>query len=157
MITEETRPPADCEAKRNAMSVILEQAAARNGGGRAWRHWKQKSSEALIELVLRSPRAELRELSFEGDLQAVLEIRCPVPRWPDERGRLVIGDRVVCHLLYQDQWRFEAPPGWGPVGILLPHDVFHSNSVPNFRGACAWATCRPTPSRSSSSSRPMTP
>ena len=134
MIPSDTIPLAASDAKRGKLAELSARALARNGGGRAWRQWKQKSIEAVIELIVQSPRMSLLELNLEGDLQAAFEIRCPVPRWP-EGDRLIIGDCVVCHLLYEDQWRFESPPGWGPVGVLYPHDLFHSNMIPHLRGA----------------------
>ena len=136
MTTSEAASHGDIasQTKRQAVDAMLTQALARNGGGRAWREWKRKSIQPVLDLIARSPRMDLMELSLEGDLQAVFNIRCPVPRWPKD-GRLVIGDRVVCHLLYQDQWRFESPPGWAPIGILWPHDLFHSNMLPHVRGA----------------------
>jgi hypothetical protein len=128
------RVVADGEAKRQKVGGMLASAGERNGGGRAWREWKRKSIEAVLDLIVKSPRMDLIELSLEGDFEVVFEIRCPVPRWP-VNDRLVIGDRVVCHLLYQEHWRFESPPGWAPVGVVWPHDPFHSNMRPQLRGA----------------------
>ncbi len=122
-----------CDAKRRQLDAALTAALARNGGGRAWREWKRKSLESLLDLMARSPRMDLLQMSLEGDLEVVFEIRCPVPRWP-QGDRLVIGDRVVCQLQYQEQWRFEAPAGWAPSGILWPHDHFASNMRPHIRG-----------------------
>jgi hypothetical protein len=113
---------------------MLAEALQRNGGSRSWRGWKQRSTENLLDLIVRSPRMDLSALRLEGDLEAVFSIRCPVPRWPQD-DRLVIGDHAVCHLLYQDQWRFESPAGWAPLGLLSPRDPFHANMIPHLRGA----------------------
>jgi hypothetical protein len=134
-----TPPPTvtDAGAKRERLNTILAHVTANNGGGRAWRQWKQVAAERLADLIGKSPRMDLYELNLECDLEAVLEIRCPVPRGP-ENDRLVIGDRAVCYLLYQDHWRFEAPPGWALFGVLWPEDIFHSNvnnARPEWRGA----------------------
>jgi hypothetical protein len=133
-IKAELSPIAGLAEKQHAMGVLFQQAAERNGGGRAWRGWKLRSAHAVIDLVTRSPRMELFALSLEGDFECVFRIQAPVPRWPDD-SRLVIGREVACHLLYGDEWRVTSPPGWAPVGILRPHDIFHANFRPHLRGA----------------------
>jgi hypothetical protein len=126
------------EEKQRQVAAHLEEAIRRNGGGRAWREWKRRSTEAVLDLVLRSPRMQLLGLSLEGDVEMAFEIRCPVPRWP-KGDRLVIGQRVVCHLLYQEHWRFESAPGWAPLGVVWPPDLYHSNVRPYVRSAlCLW-------------------
>jgi len=135
MTLSATHPPVlSSYCKAAVVSALSTYALGHNGGGRGWRQWKARSLEEVMDLILRSPRMEPLGASLEGDFDIDFAIRCPVPRWP-KQDRLVIGDRVVCHLRYQDQWRFESPPGWGPVSIAWPHDVFSSNSLPHLRGA----------------------
>jgi hypothetical protein len=137
MITSQPMTVFDSGARRQRLNAILAWVTAHNGGGRAWRQWKKVAAERLVDLIGNSPRMELFELNLEGDLEAVFEIRCPVPRRP-ENDRLVIGNRAVCYLLFQDRWRFESPPGWALFGVLSPDDLFHSNlndARPQWRGA----------------------
>jgi hypothetical protein len=77
---------------------------------------------------------ELLEVNLFGDLDVVYRIEMPVPRWP-QQNQLVIGDHAVFHLVYQDEWRETPPPGWFPVGVFDPLDIFHSNARPALRGA----------------------
>lgn len=58
----------------------------------------------------------------------------PVPREPVD-GPLQIGDRAVFHLGYVEEWLCSSPPGWAPLGIVYPPDVFHSNLAPQLGGA----------------------
>ena len=134
MVKMETIAAADSAMKQRKVAEMLDRATTRNGGGRPWRQWKRKSIESVLEMIVKSPRMDLLELNLEGDLEMVFAIRCPVPRWP-QNGKLLIGDHVVAHLIYQEAWRFESPPGWAPLGILWPPDLFHSNSRPHLRGA----------------------
>lgn len=113
---------------------LREQALQNNGGSRSFVRWKTAALNDAVDLANRAERLELLSANLYGDFELVYRIRMPVPRWPSN-GELVIGDSVVFHLGYVDQWRTEPPPGWLPLGVFEPMDIFHPNSRPSLRGA----------------------
>jgi len=113
---------------------LLRQASENNTGRRDWREWKQDQGQALADMISAAERMSLLDLCLDGDFNAVVAIRMPVPRWP-KNGRLRIGHRAVFHLHYEDRWRWEAPAGWMPLGIFEPPDIFAPNMAPSLRGA----------------------
>ncbi|NOX56211.1 MAG: hypothetical protein GXP27_17565 [Planctomycetes bacterium] len=126
--------PQEQQTLTQELRQILAKAEANNTGTRAWRGFKLEQGRQLLELAARSPRMHVLDLSFDGDFNAVYTIRMPVPRWPVGE-RLRIGSECVFHVRYEEHWRWEAPPGWGPVGIVAPEDVFAPNLAPALRGA----------------------
>lgn len=118
----------------NNHELLREKALLTNGGGRSFRQWKAAALDEVIEMANRAPRMQLLEASLHGDLDLVYRIEMPVPRWP-EGDELVLGDHVIFHLVYRDEWRVDSPPGWAPLGVFSPLDIFHPNSRPALRGA----------------------
>jgi hypothetical protein len=121
--------------RRARHAAEVEAALSGNDGPRAWHEWKANALRELVELANRSPRMWLLAAGLRGDFNADYAIRMPVPRWP-VAGRLVIDDLAIFHLHYQEQWRWESPPSWAPLGLWQPIDPFHPNMRPALRGAC---------------------
>lgn len=122
---------------------LLQRALQRNGGARDWQWWKKSSAEEFMAMAGKSPRMNVLELSLEGDLDIAYRIEMPVPRWPLD-GRLRIGDHAVFHLHYEEAWRWEPLPGWAPVGLFYPLDIYHPNCRPHFRGAICLGVVPPS-------------
>lgn len=114
--------------------ALLDKALPANRGPRDWREWKAAAAGELFELAVRSPRMEVLQLSLEGDFHAVYGVHMPVPRWPVD-GKLVVADAAVFDLHYEEAWRWQSPPGWAPLGVWQPNDLFHPNCRPSLRGA----------------------
>ena len=125
---EQPTPKPDGQAR-----LLLEGAKLGNTGRRAWREWKAAAAEAVVELMERAPRLQLHGISLEGDLNLAYRISMPVPQRP-EGDRLIVGDVAVFHLNYQESWRWEAPPGWAPLGLVRP-SAFHPNMRTDLGGA----------------------
>ncbi|MHC4942557.1 MAG: hypothetical protein ACYTG7_05995 [Planctomycetota bacterium] len=118
------------EEKLALHHTLRDQCLARNFGPRDWADWKADEICEVVDLADHAPRMKLLELSLEGDLSVVYEVRMPVPRWP-RKGKLILGTRVVHHLRFEESWRWESPPGWAPLSLLDPFDVYHPNSMPS--------------------------
>ena len=121
---------------------LLEKARASNGGCRDWRGWKDAGAVELVEFAAKTPRMELFSIDLTGDAHFTYGIRMPVPRWPDG-DRLLIGQAAVFDLHYQEEWRWTSPPGWLPLGLWEPKDIFHPNCRPSLRGAICLGTIQP--------------
>lgn len=117
-------------------------ALQHNTGDRRWRSWKQVQLQELVELALQTDRVRLIDVKLEGDFNALVWLQAPVPRWPME-GRLRITDHAVLHLNYQSPWLVEPPPGWMPVGVMEPFDVYLPNAAPAPRGALCLGSIPP--------------
>jgi hypothetical protein len=116
------------------MQRLRSDALARNGGRRSFARWKQAALEEVLGLAERSPRMSLLRVDLATDFEMTYRIAMPVPRVP--RGdELVVSDSAVFHLVFREEWRDEPPPGWAPLGILDPLDIWHPNYRPSFRGA----------------------
>lgn len=127
------------------LAQLSRAALAHNSGERRWRGWKQAQAEELAEFVGRTPRVQLVDLNLDGDFNAVVSLKLPVPRWPRE-GRLRVTDRALVHLNYQSQWLVDPPPPWMPVGVVWPHDLYLPNARPGPRGdVCLGAVAAGTP------------
>jgi hypothetical protein len=113
---------------------LSERALAANGGTRSFARWKAGALEEVLDTVKRAARVDLLNVDFTGDFDLLYRVRMPVPRTP-VGDQLVVGSAVMFHLVYCDEWRYEAPPGWLPLGIFEPVDIFHPNSRPSLRGA----------------------
>ncbi len=113
---------------------LRDAALKQNGGGRSFSQWKAAAVDEVVDLANQAPRMQLLEINLHGDLDLVYGIRMPVPRWP-HGDELVIADHAIFHLVYRDEWRVDAPPGWAPLGVFAPLDIFHPNSKPALRGA----------------------
>ncbi|MBM4070396.1 MAG: hypothetical protein FJ271_15785 [Planctomycetes bacterium] len=122
--------------RETRMREMLAVAQARVGGNIDWREWKKGQAARFVDLALKAPRLHLHSLDLSGDVEMVYEIAMPAPRWPTVEG-LVLANRAVFHLVYQEGWRWESPAGWMPMGILEPFDIFHPNCRPSpgLRGA----------------------
>ncbi|MFZ1936217.1 MAG: hypothetical protein WCB27_16175 [Thermoguttaceae bacterium] len=126
-------PPA-AGSREERLAQIEAKIKQSNGGRRAWRQWKQYEADEILALARKAPRLNLLDLNITGDFHAIYELRMPVPREPVD-GPLQIGDRAVFHLGYVEEWLCSSPPGWAPLGIVYPPDVFHSNLAPQLGGA----------------------
>lgn len=113
---------------------IRQRALQTLGGSRSFVGWKTASLNDVVDLANRAERIDLLDARLHGDFELVYRVQMPVPRWP-QGGRLVIGESVVFHLVYAEQWRTEPPPGWLPLGVFEPMDIFHPNCRPDLRGA----------------------
>jgi hypothetical protein len=122
------------ESPEERLALLDAKIKQSNGGRRAWRQWKRHEAGEILTLAQRASRLDLLDLDIAGDFHALYEIRMPVPREPVE-GRLQIGDRAVFHLRYVEEWLWSSPPGWAPLGVVFPSDVFHSNLAPQLAGA----------------------
>lgn len=114
---------------------ILDRALLKNKGSIDWRGWKAEEARQLVDLANKAERMTLLELNLEGDVNAIYFLRMPVPRKP-VNGKLRLGNGVLLHLRYEESWRWESPPGWGLLGVLDPHDVYHSNVLAEKRTIC---------------------
>lgn len=122
--------------------ALLKRALSQIAGNRPWRKWKTRAAEDLITMADRAARMDVMDLDVKGDLQAVYRIRMPVPRWPMD-GKLQIGEEAAFHLGYQEQWLWESPAGWAPLGLLFPPDPFHPEARPALRGALCLGHLQP--------------
>lgn len=113
--------------------LLLEDALLSNTGGRAWKEWKAAATEAVVALAEQTSRLQMLGISVEADLHIAYRIEMPVPQWP-EGDRLIVGNMAVFHLTYYEAWRWEAPPGWAPLGLVRP-TAFHPNMRPDLGGA----------------------
>jgi hypothetical protein len=113
---------------------LLRKALAENAGNRAWQGYKAASASEIAQMAAKTDRMTLYDIDLTGDLNCLFEIKMPVPCWPQD-GHLRQQDRARFHLRYAEDWRYEAPAGWLPLGILEPGDVFHPACRPSLRGA----------------------
>jgi hypothetical protein len=120
---------------RTSNQNILIRALAGNAGSGDWTRWKAEEATTLVALADKADRMRLLELTLEGDLIAVFHLAMPVPRMP-AKGKLRIGDGGLLHLRYEENWRLESPPGWGPLACLAPLDAFMPNQSPIMRSIC---------------------
>lgn len=109
-------------------SELLEQALAGNAGCREWREFKAEQARELQKLCAQSPRMTLLHLDLTGDFSAVYGIAMPVPCRP-QGDRLQIANRAVFHLRYAEEWRWQPPAGFEPLGVLDPIDLFGPNMI----------------------------
>jgi hypothetical protein len=128
-----TQVPTNGAEREQQVRQVLDQALARNGGNRSFRLWKAAAAVEIVQMVLKAARMQLMRMDLTADLDVVYSVRMPVPRWPVD-GKLVIGHSAVFHLVYRDEWRMEPPPGWLPLGLFHPLDVFHPNARESLRG-----------------------
>lgn len=135
---------------KSIAQMILERARANNFGKRPWQVWKSFEAGEVVDLFEKSnkqaaaaggdaancggPRVELLNIDFQSDLHIAYRVQMPVPRWPVD-GKLQLGSSADFHLHYQEQWRWEAPAGWEPLGLFDPPDAYHPNMRPSLRGA----------------------
>ena len=63
-------------------------------------------------MTQRTSRLDLLQANLEGDFELYFGIAMPVPRWPSG-DRLILGDGVIFHLVYQDAWRRSRRPAGG--------------------------------------------
>ncbi len=129
--------------RTDAQQQRLAEALLRNGGNRDWAQWKADAAGEVVRMADRAERMHIHDINLEGDFAISYGIKMPVPQWP-VRDQLVIGNEAVFHLLYLEEWRWESPPGWAPIGILYPHDVFHPNLRPAARGALCLGQLAPS-------------
>ena len=115
-------------------AALVKAAKESNQGDRPWRLWKDQAIDELRELAEKSPLMDLLQLDARDDLRAVYRIQQPVPRWPQGE-ELIIGDEAIYYLGYREEWRWQSPPGWHPVGLFKPNDIFHPNCRPSLTGA----------------------
>ena len=134
---------------------MLKRARANNAGKRPWQVWKSVEAGEVVDLFEQSnkqagaagaegasgsvPRVELLDINFQGDLNIAYRVQMPVPRWPVD-GKLQLGSSAVFHLHYREQWRWEAPAGWEPLGLFDPFDPYHPNMAPSLGGAICLGT-----------------
>ena len=107
---------------------ILQSALADNVGRREWREYKAEQARELVDLCVRSPRMTLLGLDLTGDFGAVYGIVMPVPCRP-QGDRLRLAQHAVFHLRYAEEWRWQPPAGYEPLGVLDPMDLFGPNMV----------------------------
>lgn len=129
--------------KRQNLQELLERARANNNGERDWRLWKSLETAEVIDLFEQAnqqqhtPRVEVLDIDFTGDLNMVFRVLMPVPRAP-VNGELQLATSALFHVHYEEHWRREAPDGWAPLGLIEPRDAFHTNvnmDIPHLRGA----------------------
>jgi hypothetical protein len=139
-MTQEQTPVNDlfapiAEAERlKGNEMMLTEALGGNSGNRGWREWKTTAAKEVFDLFGRTNRVRVLAFGLDGDLNMNYAVQMPVPRWPTG-DQLVIDRLAVFHLHYQEQWRWESPPGWAPLGLWHPRDPFHPNMQPALRGA----------------------
>ncbi len=122
--------------------AMVDDALTRNGGCRDWQEFKAGEIQSIRDLALKAARLNLHAIDLSGDLHVAYSIQMPVPREPHPQG-LVLADRGVFDLSYQESWRWESPPGWAPLGLWEPFDVFHPNCKPALRGAICLGHLQP--------------
>jgi hypothetical protein len=113
---------------------LLHAAEQNNTGRRQWALWKAMAAAGLVKLADEAPRMELHELSLSGDFNALYSVRMPVPLLP-VNGKLPVAERAFFHLRYEEEWTYQNPPPWGPLGLLDPVNCFHPNVRPGPRAA----------------------
>lgn len=115
---------------------IRKRALQDNGGSDTFVRWKQTVFDEVFGLARDAPRLSILEARLFGELELIYSIRMPAPR-PPSRGQLVIDHSAVFHLIYHESWLLEPIPGWAPLGLLKPRDLFHPNGSgkPSMRGA----------------------
>ena len=133
-----TRNSQQLEDRGRRHAALREKALADVAGPRSFRLWKAAAFDEVYAMTERTSRLDLLQANLEGDFELYFGLAMPVPRWPSG-DRLTLGDGVIFHLVYQDAWREEPPPGWGPLGVVAPQDIFHPNARPSLRARCAWA------------------
>lgn len=123
MITTTNTPAAAALA-----AEMLDFALANNGGTRGWREFKAEQARELLQLCAKSPRMALLALDLTEEFRAVYGILMPVPCRP--RGeQLRVADRAVFHLRYAEEWRWQPPVGYEPLGVMEPADLFGPNMI----------------------------
>lgn len=128
-----SEPEQQTTASKSQARLLLEDAQLRNRGNRTWCEWKNAAAAEVVALVEQAPRLQLLGMSLESDVNMLFQIGMPVPQWP-QGDQLVVGNVAVFHLNYQESWRWEAPPGWAPLGLVRPI-AFHPNMRPDLGGA----------------------
>ena len=131
-------------AQARVHRIMLDQALQGNGGSKPWQSWKASQAEEVVEdLVNRSPRMEMVSIQLEGDLSLIYKIQMPVPLAP--QGHLLgFSGVAVFHLTYRENWRWENPPGWGPLGIFSRRPVWHPNVSLEHRGVICLGALPPS-------------
>jgi len=109
-------------------SELLQRALATNSGRREWREFKAEQARELLELCAKSPRMTLLGLDLSGDFAALYGIAMPVPCRPIG-DQLRIVSRAIFNLRYAEEWRWQPPAGFEPLGVLEPFDLFGPNMV----------------------------
>ena len=134
----------EAAAQVRAHRIMLNQAFKKNGGSKAWQTWKVTQVEEVVQdLVNRSPRMEMVNIQLEGDLSLIYRIQMPVPLVP--KGRLLdLSGVAVFHLTYRENWRWESPPGWAPLGIFSRRPVWHPNVSLDLRGVLCLGALPPS-------------
>jgi hypothetical protein len=119
----------DESERANRHRALLESALAANFGDRDWRLWKEGEAARVVELTRRAPRFDVLAIRLDGDFDVLYAVDMPVPCAPRD-GCLVVRRGAVFHLKYLAEWRHEPPPGWAPLGVMTPGDVYHPNVRP---------------------------
>ena len=134
----------EAAARARVHRIMLDQALQGNGGSKPWQSWKASQAEEVVEdLVNRSPRMEMVSIQLEGDLSLIYKIQMPVPLAP--KGHLLgFSGVAVFHLSYRENWRWENPPGWGPLGIFSRRPVWHPNVSLEHRGVICLGALPPS-------------
>ncbi len=134
----------EAAAQARVNRIMLKQALQGNGGSKPWRGWKASQAEEVVEdLVNPSPRMEMVSIQLEGDLSLIYRIQMPVPLVP--KGRLLdLSGVAVFHLTYRENWRWESPPGWAPLGIFSRRPVWHPNVSLDLRGVLCLGALPPS-------------
>lgn len=157
MSNDNNQPTETPIPKTLSPQEILARAREKNTGKRPWQVWKSVEAEDVVNLFDQvnqqalakagedsgqQPRVQLLDLNFSGDLNLVYGVRMPVPLWPVD-GKLQLGSSAVFHLQFREEWRWEAPAGWEPLGLFNPQGPFHPNMAPAMRGAICLGTLPP--------------
>ncbi len=134
----------EAAAQGRVHRIMLDQALQENGGSKPWQSWKASQvKEVMEDLVNRSPRMEMVSIQLEGDLSLIYRVRMPVPLVP--QGHLLeLSGVAVFHLSYREMWRWENPPGWGPLGIFSRRPVWHPNVSLDQRGVLCLGALPPS-------------
>ena len=147
--TRESRVPVaqaqeQAAAQARVHRIMLSEALDRNGGSKPWRAWKASQAEEVIDdLINRSPRMEMVSIQLEGDVSLIYRVRMPIPLVP--KGHLLdLSGVAVFHLTYRESWRWENPPGWGPLGIFSRRPVWHPNVSLDHRGVLCLGALPPS-------------
>jgi hypothetical protein len=117
------------ESSNSALAAdMLERALAGNAGRREWREFKAEQARELFDLFAQSPRVTPLGLDLSIDFGALYSIAMPVPCRP-QGDQLRIANRAVFHLRYAEEWRWQPPAGFEPLGVLDPIDLFGPNMI----------------------------
>ncbi len=114
------------EHRQDRNRRVAEQALAHVSGSRGWKLYKRQSFDEFAQMAERSQRIEIIAADLSGDFDLLYAIDQPCSRAP-QNGELVVGERAVFALHYEEQFTYEPAEPWIPLRVCEPRNIFHPN------------------------------